>query len=38
MTPDRKPSRDDMRMSGRVAAVALAVIALLTLAFVWVGG
>ena len=41
MTPDpadRKPSSEDMRTGGRVAAVALLVIAALTVAFVWIGG
>lgn len=35
--PDRKPTREEMRMGGMVAMAALAVIALLTVVFVALG-
>ncbi len=35
--PDRKPTREEMRMGGMVAMAALAVIALLTVVFVAMG-
>ncbi len=35
--PDRKPTREEMRMGGMVAVAALAVIALLTVVFVAMG-
>jgi hypothetical protein len=35
--PDRKPTREEMRMGGMVALAALAVIAILTIIFVAMG-
>jgi hypothetical protein len=35
--PDRKPTREEMRMGGMVAMAALAVIAILTVLFVALG-
>ncbi len=36
--PERKPTREDMRMSGRVAAIVLVTLAVFTALFVWIGG
>lgn len=36
--PDRKPTKAEMRMGGRVATVVLALLAVFTLAFVWMAG
>jgi hypothetical protein len=33
--PDRKPTRDEIRQGGRVAAVLLVLVFLFTLAFIW---
>lgn len=34
--PDRKPTRDEMRQGGRVAALVLVAIALFTFLFIWI--
>lgn len=34
--PDRKPTRDEMRQGGRVAAAVLVFIALFTIVIVWI--
>jgi hypothetical protein len=36
--PERKPTKEDMRMAGRVAAVVLVCLAVFTALFVWIGG
>ena len=36
--PDRKPTKAEMRMGGRVATVVLLLLAVFTLAFVWMAG
>ena len=36
--PDRKPTKAEMRMGGRVATVVLVLLAVFTLAFVWMAG
>lgn len=35
LDPDRKPTREEMRIGGRVAAIVLVLLALFTLAFIW---
>ena len=36
--PDRKPTKAELRMGGRVATVVLVLLAVFTLAFVWMAG
>ena len=36
--PDRKPTKAETRMGGRVATVVLVLLAVFTLAFVWMAG
>lgn len=35
--PDRKPTRQEMRMGGMVATVVLVALALFTAVFIWMG-
>lgn len=38
MSDERKPSKADMRIGGRVATVVLVLLAVFTVAFVWMAG